>query len=66
MDIKLLVALAGVIVAALSTELNEAVSSLLLNDIGGGLGFTHDPGPGSPASISRARCSAWRCRRGSR
>ncbi len=44
MDIKLLVALAGVIVAALSTELNEAVSSLLLNDIGGGLGFTHDAG----------------------
>lgn len=44
MDIKLLVALAGVIVAALSTELNEAVSSMLLGDIGGGLGFSHDPG----------------------
>ena len=44
MDIKLIVALAGVIVSALSTELNEAVSSMLLNDIGGGLGFSHDPG----------------------
>ncbi len=44
MDIKLLVALAGVIVSALSTELNEAVSGMLLNDIGGGLGFGHDPG----------------------
>ncbi len=44
MDVKLLVALAGIIVAALSTELNGAVSGLLLTDIGGGLGFTHDPG----------------------
>ena len=39
-----MVALGGIIVAALSTELNGAVSGQLLNDIGGSLGFTHDPG----------------------
>ena len=44
MDIKLIVALTGIIVAALSAELNDTVSSLLMNDIGGSLGFTHDPG----------------------
>jgi MFS transporter, DHA2 family, multidrug resistance protein len=44
LNVKLIVALAGIIVAALSTELNGAVSGLLLNDIGGSLGFTHDPG----------------------
>ena len=44
MDIKLAVALCGIIVAALTTELNSSVSSLLMGDIGGSLGFTHDPG----------------------
>ena len=39
-----MVALTGIIVAALSTELNDTVSSLLLGDIGGSLGFTHDAG----------------------
>ena len=39
----MLVALAGVIVAAMSTELNAAVSSLLLSDISGSVGMSHDP-----------------------
>ncbi len=44
MDAKLLVALGGIIIAAMSVELNDAVTSALLGDISGGLGFTHDPG----------------------
>ncbi len=44
MDVKLLVALAGIIVTAMSVELNDAVTSALLGDISGGLGFGHDPG----------------------
>ena len=44
MDGKLLVALAGIIISAMSVELNDAVSSALLSDIGGGLGFGHDAG----------------------
>ncbi len=44
MDLKLLVALGGIIIAAMSVELNDAVTSALLGDISGGLGFTHDPG----------------------
>nr|WP_294914748.1 MFS transporter [uncultured Neokomagataea sp.] len=41
---KPLVGLAGVIVLALATGLNEQVSSQSLSDIMGGLGFSHDPG----------------------
>ncbi|MCQ8240742.1 MFS transporter [Rhizosaccharibacter radicis] len=41
---KMLVALAGVVIAAMSTELNDAVSGIILNDILGGLGISHDPG----------------------
>ncbi|WP_428392865.1 MFS transporter [Lichenicoccus sp.] len=37
-------ALGGIIVAALSTELNQSLSSILLGDIGGGLGMSHDSG----------------------
>lgn len=39
----MLIALAGVIVAAMSTELNSAVSSILLSDISGSTGMSHDP-----------------------
>lgn len=42
MDKKIIVALAGVIVAALSTELNDAVSNILLGDISGAIGMGHD------------------------
>jgi len=44
LDVKMLIALAGIIIAALSTELNSAVSSILITDITGGLGISHDPG----------------------
>ncbi len=44
MDPKLLVALAGIIVSALSAELNDSVTTALLGDISGGLGFSHDAG----------------------
>ena len=44
MDPKLAIALVGMIIAAASAEVNDTVTSALLGDISGGLGFTHDPG----------------------
>ena len=44
MDLKLLIALGGMIIAALSVEMNDFITSALLGDVSGGLGFTHDPG----------------------
>ena len=39
-----LIGLLGVVVAAISSEFNDEVSSIALPDIAGGLGFSHDPG----------------------
>ncbi len=44
MKIAPLIGLAGVIVAALNVELNQAVSGLALPDISGNLGLSHDAG----------------------
>ncbi|WP_419757253.1 MFS transporter [Acidisoma sp.] len=44
MDLASVVALGGIIIAAMSVELNDAVTSALLPEISGGLGFGHDPG----------------------
>jgi DHA2 family multidrug resistance protein len=39
-----LIGLLGVVVAAISSEFNDQVSSIALPDTAGGLGFSHDPG----------------------
>ena len=44
MDSKLLIALGGVILTAMSVELNDAVTAALLGDISGNLGLSHDSG----------------------
>ncbi len=43
MDVKPLVGLAGVLVAAITAEFNDQVSALALPDIQGGFGISHDP-----------------------
>lgn len=42
MDKKMLLALGGMIIAAMTTDLNEAISSILLPNISGGLGIGAD------------------------
>lgn len=44
MDKKMLLALGGMIIAAMATDLNEAVSSILLPNISGSLGLSGDQG----------------------
>uniref|UniRef100_UPI0015769D44 MFS transporter n=1 Tax=Caulobacter sp. S45 TaxID=1641861 RepID=UPI0015769D44 len=42
MDVKLIIALAGILIATMTTQLNSLVSSAALADIQGGLGLSHD------------------------
>ncbi|WP_051535770.1 hypothetical protein [Asaia platycodi] len=56
--------LAGVIVLAMTTELNEQVSSQSLPDILGGLGLSTMPVRGSTVCIFQQRFSACRLRPG--
>ena len=44
MDLKPLVGLAGVLVAAMTSEFNDQVTTLALEDVRGGLSVSHDPG----------------------
>ncbi len=44
MDVKLVVALAGILIATMTTQLNSLVSGAALADIQGGLGLSHDQG----------------------
>ena len=44
MDVKPYLGLAGVLIAAITVELNDQVTSLALIDIRGGLGISSDPG----------------------
>ena len=44
MDVKLAIALAGVLIATMTTQLNALVSGEALADIQGGLGLSHDQG----------------------
>jgi MFS transporter, DHA2 family, multidrug resistance protein len=43
-DIKPLLGLCGVLIAAMTSEFNDQVTSLALIDVRGGLGISHDPG----------------------
>jgi DHA2 family multidrug resistance protein len=43
-DIKPLFALGGVLIAAMTSEFNDQVTSIALTDIRGALGISHDPG----------------------
>ncbi len=54
MDLRPFVALAGIIIAAMSVELNDATTSILLPTIGGGLGFSHDPSTWLSSSYTAA------------
>jgi MFS transporter, DHA2 family, multidrug resistance protein len=65
MEIRPLIGLFGVIVAALTSEFNDQVTNLALPDIRGGLGVSMDQGTWLSSLISPGRCSAWRSRRGS-
>ncbi len=44
MDIKPLMGLVGVLIAAMTTEFNDQVTSIALVDIRGAFGISHDPG----------------------
>jgi MFS transporter, DHA2 family, multidrug resistance protein len=44
MDIKPLFGLGGVLIAAMTSEFNDQVTSIALVDIRGALGISHDPG----------------------
>src|SRR6202045_4713071 len=44
MDIKPLFGLGGVLIAAMTSEFNDQVTSIALIDIRGALGISHDPG----------------------
>lgn len=44
MDIKPLIGLLGVLLAAMTTEFNDQVTSIALVDIRGALGISYDPG----------------------
>src|SRR3984885_3732976 len=44
MDIKPLFGLGGVLIAAMTSEFNDQVTSIALTDIRGALGISHDPG----------------------
>lgn len=44
MEIKPLIGLVGVLIAALNVEFNDGVTSAALIDVRGGLGISHDPG----------------------
>jgi DHA2 family multidrug resistance protein len=44
MDIKPLFGLGGVLIAAMTSEFNDQVTSIALTDIRGALGLSHDPG----------------------
>src|ERR1700721_2072317 len=44
MDIKRLFGLGGVLIAAMTSEYNDQVTSIALTDIGGALGISHDSG----------------------
>jgi MFS transporter, DHA2 family, multidrug resistance protein len=43
-DIKPLLGLGGVLIAAMTSEFNDQVTSVALNDVRGALGISHDPG----------------------
>jgi DHA2 family multidrug resistance protein len=45
MDIKPLFGLCGVLVAAITSEFNDQVTSVALSDVRGALGIGHDAGP---------------------
>ncbi len=44
MDVKLVIALAGILIATMTTQLNSLVSGAALADIQAGLGISHDQG----------------------
>lgn len=44
MDIKPFFGLCGVLIAAMTSEFNDQVTSVALNDVGGALGISHDAG----------------------
>src|ERR1700756_3779086 len=44
MDTKPLFGLGGVLIAAMTSEFDDQVTSIALTDIRGGLGISHDPG----------------------
>src|SRR6202051_4707243 len=44
MDIKPLIGLGGVLIAAMTSEFNDQVTSIALTDISGALGISHDSG----------------------
>src|SRR6201997_4085052 len=44
MDIKPLIGLGGVLIAAMTSEFNDQVTAIALVDIRGALGISHDPG----------------------
>jgi DHA2 family multidrug resistance protein len=43
-DIKPLIGLGGVLITAMTSEFNDQVTSIALNDVRGALGISHDPG----------------------
>jgi DHA2 family multidrug resistance protein len=43
-DIKPLIGLGGVLIAAMTSEFNDQVTSIALTDVRGALGISHDPG----------------------
>jgi hypothetical protein len=44
MDIKPFVGLGGVLIAAMTSEFNDQVTSIALTDVRGALGISHDSG----------------------
>lgn len=44
MDVKPLIGLGGVLIAAMTAEFNDQVTTIALADVRGGLGISHDPG----------------------
>ena len=44
MDVRPLIGLAGVLLAAMTAEFNDQVTALALRDVQGGLAISHDPG----------------------
>lgn len=44
MDVRQLIGLLGVLIAAMTSEFNDQVTSIALRDVQGGLAISHDPG----------------------
>jgi hypothetical protein len=60
MDIKPLFGLGGVLIAAMTSEFNDQVTSIALADVRAALGISHDSETGSKVWMYRPSSPAWR------